>query len=262
MKRELKDDHDRGLEFPYVENRKAHPDEKGTESFLWPQLLHACRRQDRKAHPDEKGTESKAALIGIYQGGAVIARPIPMKRELKELWPCLDFLPSLAIARPIPMKRELKAGCWGNDRVSLCHRKAHPDEKGTESGPRRRLQPPAPGPHRKAHPDEKGTERPITSQSVPSGNVVIARPIPMKRELKVALPLPPGEHLVIARPIPMKRELKAFSPLLVGDGRFSIARPIPMKRELKVLLPAPGRKRLSGIARPIPMKRELKVLFS
>ncbi len=62
-------------------NRKAHPDEKGTESFSeWNpgQWL----RNYRKAHPDEKGTESvphAAWCVKKFE----IARLIPMKRELK-----------------------------------------------------------------------------------------------------------------------------------------------------------------------------------
>ena len=38
-------------------HRKAHPDEKGTESFL-SQSEARMLFSDRKAHPDEKGTES------------------------------------------------------------------------------------------------------------------------------------------------------------------------------------------------------------
>jgi len=63
---------------------------------------------DRKAHPDEKGTERIRA--GSPAGASTsIARPIPMKRELKVI--------DAAIAK----------GYHDADR------KAHPDEKGTES---------------------------------------------------------------------------------------------------------------------------------
>ena len=55
------------------------------------------------------------------------------------------------------MKRELKGDIPETMSSSSVHRKAHPDEKGTESLNTRTsdvyLH------HRKAHPDEKGTER-------------------------------------------------------------------------------------------------------
>jgi len=38
---------------------------------------------DRKAHPDEKGTESP--IRRLAHDDIIIARPIPMKRELKGL---------------------------------------------------------------------------------------------------------------------------------------------------------------------------------
>ncbi len=60
----------------------------------------------RKAHPDEKGTESFSG--SRYCLLCQIARLIPMKRELKE-----DSLPEIELLHP--------------------DRKAHPDEKGTES---------------------------------------------------------------------------------------------------------------------------------
>jgi len=64
----------------------------------------------------------------------LIARPIPMKRELKG-YMLGAFQPQTPmIARPIPMKRELK-DLRRSDRHDGCRedRKAHPDEKGTES---------------------------------------------------------------------------------------------------------------------------------
>ena len=61
--------------------RKAHPDEKGTESCMAP-VKSISSPQDRKAHPDEKGTESCSFLIITFRR-YIIARPIPMKRELK-----------------------------------------------------------------------------------------------------------------------------------------------------------------------------------
>ena len=62
-------------------DRKAHPDEKGTERVtLRPYRGFSGRH--RKAHPDEKGTERAAeSIIATAESG--IARPIPMKRELK-----------------------------------------------------------------------------------------------------------------------------------------------------------------------------------
>jgi len=81
----------------------------------------------------------------------------------------------------------------------------------------------------------------------------------MKRELKAKSSLNCSiDFQRIARPIPMKRELKVtnkFGPLNIC-AQF-IARPIPMKRELKGL-PAKALRSCGRIARPIPMKRELK----
>ncbi len=56
MRRELKVEEIRKVGRDDWRGRKAHPDEKGTESvkFFRPLWLHTfCR----KAHPDEKGTE-------------------------------------------------------------------------------------------------------------------------------------------------------------------------------------------------------------
>ena len=106
-----------------------------------------------------------------------------MKRELKVIPLCSAIIATAKIARPIPMKRELKDSTTPtSDGRNYTNRKAHPDEKGTES-------PVCTGwkfverDNRKAHPDEKGTER--TRNSDFSGmHHGIARPIPMKRELK------------------------------------------------------------------------------
>jgi hypothetical protein len=69
--------------------------------------LVVCHLQNRKAHPDEKGTESPQVCF-FEVGASQIARLIPMKRELKAMVivPLLDI--ELPIARLIPMKRELK----------------------------------------------------------------------------------------------------------------------------------------------------------
>jgi len=72
---------------------------------------------------------------------------------------------NVLIARPIPMKRELKGSFF-----STCSKKRDSE-------------------YCKAHPDEKGTERsPHLPFYIPP-NLKIARPIPMKRELKVHLGL-------------------------------------------------------------------------
>ena len=86
-----------------------------------------------KAHPDEKGTES-----------LIPGRSNTIERH---------------IARPIPMKRELK-GFPGVQHENQMW------------------------PHCKAHPDEKGTERNEVEQIMVREGLTIARPIPMKRELK------------------------------------------------------------------------------
>ena len=62
-----------------------------------------------------------------------IARPIPMKRELKVCGMCSAPKDEILIARPIPMKRELKEDGALRGLQGDRHRKAHPDEKGTES---------------------------------------------------------------------------------------------------------------------------------
>ena len=79
-----------------------------------------------------------------------------MKRELKARKTPFPIATYSLIARPIPMKRELKGKTADAGVSERTHRKAHPDEKGTESHEpsiARRVQF-----HRKAHPDEKGTE--------------------------------------------------------------------------------------------------------
>jgi len=90
--------------------------------------------------------------------------------------------------------------------------------------------------YRKAHPDEKGTERRYSISDI-SSSTSIARPIPMKRELKDNRPAIYERTNAIARPIPMKRELKVKGPIAEALGCNGIARPIPMKRELKERLP-------------------------
>ena len=127
-----------------------------------------------------------SAMIHLSQ----IAKPIPMKRELKPVNITPDSLVRNSIAKPIPMKRELKQDGY----LLLTHTvpdcKAYPDEKGIETSHR---------PWRsedrsdcKAYPDEKGIET-LAYGPVLEILYSIAKPIPMKRELKryvTYLPVP------------------------------------------------------------------------
>ena len=113
----------------------------------------------------------------------------------------------------------------------------------------------------KAYPDEKGIETIFSSRS---GNLChhdIAKPIPMKRELKHLMFLYPFDTKLIAKPIPMKRELKHKDALSDDPERLTIAKPIPMKRELKLLWHMRNHWVNNHIAKPIPMKRELKLIW-
>ena len=56
-----------------------------------------------------------------------------MKRELKDKLSIFGCRLRVVIARPIPMKRELKVLINSSPLRAICYRKAHPDEKGTES---------------------------------------------------------------------------------------------------------------------------------
>ena len=167
----------------YLRYRKAHPDEKGTERKISSNFVASSPIIARPipTKRELKEVEIVGRLVLQYQ----IARPIPTKRELKVFFLTLGTKFLFLIARPIPTKRELKAPhlLAGTPQPSR-DRKAHPDEKGTESCfPRKRelLQL-----YRKAHPDEKGTES--HGYTVPDDRMraLIARPIPTKRELKVA----------------------------------------------------------------------------
>ena len=137
-----------------------------------------------------------------------IAKPIPMKRELKRDHHVAIHNHFGCIAKPIPMKRELKrvrrlghsrsdqsrdckahpdekgieTGFDGGDKALSKDCKAHPDEKGIETvaswaGKNRASI------HCKAHPDEKGIETQERGCSI-AKFCNIAKPIPMKRELK------------------------------------------------------------------------------
>ena len=126
-----------------------------------------------------------------------IAEPIPMKRELKpflhlELWPSRP-----AIAEPIPMKRELKRrlpwSAWR--RITDC--RAYPDEKGIETSRCMSWRWLSTSPNCRAYPDEKGIETWISWRDKHPA-IIIAEPIPMKRELKLDSPAtyrgPPYEY--------------------------------------------------------------------
>ena len=103
-----------------------------------PKLAAAISR-GHKANPDEKGTESPSAL-SAQTIIAAVTKPIPMKRELKEM------------------------GCISQLALSQQGHKANPDEKGTESkATMGRVWIDELG--HKANPDEKGTE----SSSSPGG---------------------------------------------------------------------------------------------
>ena len=108
-----------------------------------------------------------------------------MKRELKQLKWLLSIAITNIIAKPIPMKRELKpslmASAWS---AGIKHCKAYPDEKGIETRYRQQQSYCEKMSYCKAYPDEKGIETSIVAliQHIPSH--LIAKPIPMKRELK------------------------------------------------------------------------------
>jgi len=62
MKRELKETTARECMIQGTANRKAHPDEKGTERSI--DIATAIESPvNRKAHPDEKGTESVKVVL-------------------------------------------------------------------------------------------------------------------------------------------------------------------------------------------------------
>ena len=63
MKRELKGDDIRQGRNLVRGDRKAHPDEKGTESRMPTWIIWSGLRY-RKAHPDEKGTERASSAAG------------------------------------------------------------------------------------------------------------------------------------------------------------------------------------------------------
>ena len=85
---------------------KAYPDEKGIETILEMRLAHLVG--NCKAYPDEKGIETRSPW-GPMRSTSKIAKPIPMKRELKRIW----------------------AACWSMTSSLDC--KAYPDEKGIET---------------------------------------------------------------------------------------------------------------------------------
>ena len=185
-----------------------------------------------KAYPDEKGIETKK-----------VAEP---------------SCPLQIIAKPIPMKRELKRHCFGiSSAVGFINCKAYPDEKGIETKGDCMTLSPAQW-NCKAYPDEKGIETDIVRHALAGDH--IAKPIPMKRELKLFSVSSMMSWNFIAKPIPMKRELKLRSRACARSVGSDIAKPIPMKRELKLRVTSAQPPKSCSIAKPIPMKRELKHL--
>ncbi len=65
-------------------------------------------RAGRKAHPDEKGTESSVLNRRVAHVGEQVAKHIPMRRELKELGLNGLTIKVSCVAKHIPMRRELK----------------------------------------------------------------------------------------------------------------------------------------------------------
>ncbi len=115
-----------------------------------------------------------------------IAKPIPMKRELKLSCDQYDLTwSSEDIAKPIPMKRELKPLSDINILTVDADCKAHPDEKGIETITAA-IDPEALQLYCKAHPDEKGIETADGGCGILAYRAAIAKPIPMKRELKLS----------------------------------------------------------------------------
>ena len=138
-----------------------------------------------KAHPDEKGTESELIAIVSRPKETQIARPIPMKRELK--------------GQPDSARPSQK----------LVNCKAHPDEKGTERITEMQCPPSRFPPYCKAHPDEKGTER-LEPNLIPEVDMWYCKAHPDEKGTE-SIPICPRNAQAmrgIARPIPMKRELK------------------------------------------------------
>ena len=80
MKRELKLTSVAGQLVP-CDHCKAHPDEKGIETIE--RFSHVNSPMYCKAHPDEKGIETTMSVLARLSCNSKIAKPIPMKRELK-----------------------------------------------------------------------------------------------------------------------------------------------------------------------------------
>ena len=109
---------------------KANPDEKGTESNI-NAVIHPERQWGHKANPDEKGTESCTAGSGPARAHRHKANPDEKgtERSMRKAR-CGS---TTAVTKPIPMKRELKELAGKLCQVmKACGHKANPDEKGTE----------------------------------------------------------------------------------------------------------------------------------
>ncbi len=76
-------------------------------------------------------------LKGYWQGAVEwdhhVAKHIPMRRELKVIHRSAPQISLHQVAKHIPMRRELKARQTLVIGIFILGRKAHPDEKGTES---------------------------------------------------------------------------------------------------------------------------------
>jgi len=64
---------------------KAYPDEKGIETTPINQTPGTDVPIDCKAYPDEKGIETLINMEERFSRAFIIAKPIPMKRELKPI---------------------------------------------------------------------------------------------------------------------------------------------------------------------------------
>ncbi len=162
-----------------------------------------------------------------------VAKHIPMRRELKANLDAISDLAYYHVAKHIPMRRELKEKVYRRSRARCKGRKAHPDEKGTERiGCKGNIG--GEDTRRKAHPDEKGTESAIYSILREYARALVAKHIPMRRELKAMLaPSLFSQATLVAKHIPMRRELKVDDNNKALTWTLNVAKHIPMRRELK-----------------------------
>ena len=134
-------------------NCKAYPDEKGIETKGDCMTLSPAQ-WNCKAYPDEKGIETD--IVRHALAGDHIAKPIPMKRELK-LPPATIFQLEQLNCKAYPDEKGIETVLSILDDVMELHCKAYPDEKGIET-PFPCLCPFRWFRYCKAYPDEKGIE--------------------------------------------------------------------------------------------------------